>query len=266
AFQGVTGGALSIDLDCETLDIAGGTGIDTSVAGNTLTVAIDSTVATLTGSQTLTNKTLTTPIIAEIDSSAAITLDATTDIVLDADGGDITLKDGGTTFGNLNNSSGELVIQSGSTPTTALTMSGADVTVAGDMTVTGDLTITGDDITMGTNTSGHIMVADGTNFNPVAVSGDVTISSAGAVTIANNAVETAMVNANVITGQTAETTIDNSNDTLLMHDNSASALRKITISSLSTALGGLSDVVGDTTPQLGGNLDVNGNDIVSVSN
>ena len=75
-----------------------------------------------------------------------------------------------------------------------------------------------------------------------------------------------MVNANVITGQTAETSIDNSNDTLLMHDNSASALRKITISSLSTALGGLSDVVGDTSPQLGGDLDVNGNDIVSVSN
>lgn len=296
-FQADSGGALSIDLDSESLTFTGGTGIDTSGSGNAVTFAIDSTVATLTGSQTLTNKTLTapvistisntgtvtlptdtdtlvgrattdtltnktltTPIIAEIDSGAAITLDATTDIVLDADGGDITLKDGGTTFGNLNNSSGELVIQSGSTPTTAITMSGADVTIAGD------LTISGDDLTMGTNTSGHIMVADGTNFNPVAVSGDVTISSAGAVTIANDAVETAMVNANVITGQTAETTIDNSNDTLLMHDNSASALRKITISSLSTALGGLSDVVGDTTPQLGGNLDVNGNDIVSTSN
>ncbi len=62
-FQGDSGGALSIDLDSETLDIAGGTGIDTSGSGNTLTVAIDSTVATLTGTQTLTNKTLTTPTI-----------------------------------------------------------------------------------------------------------------------------------------------------------------------------------------------------------
>jgi hypothetical protein len=60
-FQGDSGGALSIDLDSETLDIAGGTGIDTSGSGNTLTVAIDSTVATLTGSQTLENKNLTTP-------------------------------------------------------------------------------------------------------------------------------------------------------------------------------------------------------------
>ena len=260
-FQADSGGALSIDLDSESLTFTGGTGIDTSGSGNAVTFAIDSTVATLTGSQTLTNKTLTTPIIAEIDSGAAITLDATTDIVLDADGGDITLKDGGTTFGNLNNSSGELVIQSGSTPTTAITMSGADVIIAGD------LTISGDDLTMGTNTSGHIMVADGSNFNPVAVSGDVTISSAGAVTIANSAVESAMLNANVITGQTAITSgLDTSNDTILIHDADAGALKKLTLANLSSGLGGITDVVADTTPQLGGDLDVNGNDIVSVSN
>jgi hypothetical protein len=57
-FQGDTGGALSIDLDSETLTIAGGTGLDTVGSGNTVTVAIDSTVATLTGTQTLTNKTI----------------------------------------------------------------------------------------------------------------------------------------------------------------------------------------------------------------
>ena len=60
-FQGDSGGALSIDLDSETLDIAGGTGIDTTGSGNEVSIAIDSTVTTLTGSQTLTNKTLTTP-------------------------------------------------------------------------------------------------------------------------------------------------------------------------------------------------------------
>ena len=46
---------------------------------------------------------------------------------------------------------------------------------------------------MGTNTSGYILVADGTNYNPVAVSGDVTISDAGAVTIAADAVENSML-------------------------------------------------------------------------
>ena len=55
-FQGDSGGALSIDLDSETLTI-GGTGIDTSGSSNTLTVAIELN-ATLTGSQTLTNKTI----------------------------------------------------------------------------------------------------------------------------------------------------------------------------------------------------------------
>jgi hypothetical protein len=71
-FQGDTGGALSIDLDSETLDIAGGTGIDTSGSGNTLTVAIDSTVATLTGTQTLTNKTLTSAVLNGTISGTSI--------------------------------------------------------------------------------------------------------------------------------------------------------------------------------------------------
>jgi hypothetical protein len=72
-FQGDSGGALSIDLDSETLDIAGGTGIDTSGSGNTLTVAIDNTVTTLTGTQTLTNKTLTSPTINGGSLSSAVT-------------------------------------------------------------------------------------------------------------------------------------------------------------------------------------------------
>ena len=108
-----------------------------------VTVVLPASADTLVGratTDTLTNKTLTTPVIAEIDSGSTITLDATTDIVLDADGGDVTLKDGGTTFGNLKQSSGELVIQSGSTPTTAITMSGANVTVAGNLTVSGTTT------------------------------------------------------------------------------------------------------------------------------
>jgi len=60
-FQADSGGALSIDLDSETMTFTGGTGIDTSGSGNAVTFAIDSTVATLTGTQTLTNKTLTSP-------------------------------------------------------------------------------------------------------------------------------------------------------------------------------------------------------------
>ena len=188
-------------------------------------------------------------------SANNLTVDAAADITLDAGDADVVLKDDGTQYAAFTNSSGNLIIKSGST--TALTFSGADAVIAGD------LTIGGDDLTMGTNTSGHIMVADGSNFNPVAaVSGDVTIASNGAVTIANGAVETAMINANVITGQTAETSLDTSNDVILIHDASASALRKTTLASISSALGGITDVVADTSPQLGGNLDTNSHNIL----
>jgi len=113
-----------------------------SVTGNL------SVTGTITGSglltssstDTLTNKTLTTPVIAEIDNASTITLDAGTDINLDADGGNVYLKDGGTQYGNLKNNSGELQITSGSSNTAAITMSGANVTIAGNLTVSGTTT------------------------------------------------------------------------------------------------------------------------------
>ena len=74
-------GTIAIDLDSETLTIAGGTGIDTTGSSNTITVAIDSTVATLTGSQTLTNKTLTSP---TINTPTITNLTATNLILTDA--------------------------------------------------------------------------------------------------------------------------------------------------------------------------------------
>jgi len=80
--QGDTGGALSIDLDSESLTIAGGTGIDSVGGTNTITLNIDSTVTTLAGSQTLTNKTLTTPIISSISNTGTITLPTSTDTLV----------------------------------------------------------------------------------------------------------------------------------------------------------------------------------------
>ena len=57
-FSGDSGGSQSVDLDSQSLTFTGGTGIDTTGSAQTMTFAIDSTVATLTGSQTLTNKTI----------------------------------------------------------------------------------------------------------------------------------------------------------------------------------------------------------------
>ena len=238
-----------IQIAATTVDINGNVDIS-----GTLTVggALDFSDASITNVGSLALDSITS-------DGSTITLDSSGDIILDADGADITLKDGGTTFGSLTNSSGELVIKSGSTPTAAITLSGANTTIEGNLTVdgnfdvtgtldfsesaitnvgsiqldsiagdadsntsitfsgsdvitmatggtsaltidasqnvtiAGDLTVSGDDITLGTNTSGHIMVADGTNFNPVAVSGDVSIASNGAVTIASSAVENSML-------------------------------------------------------------------------
>ena len=71
-----------------------------------------------------------------------------------------------------------------------------------------------------------------------------------------------------ITGQSsiASAGIDSGNDELLVSDADASVFKRITVDNLISSAGGLTSVAADTTPQLGGNLDVNGNDIVSVSN
>ena len=81
-FSGDSGGTLSIDLDSETLTITGGTGIATTGSTNDMSIAIDSTVATLSGSQTLTNKTLTAPIISSISNTGTLTLPTSTDTLV----------------------------------------------------------------------------------------------------------------------------------------------------------------------------------------
>ena len=202
---------------------------------------VSGTAATVTGaaqSNITSLGTLTTLTVDDITINGStisdagdFTLDIDGDITLDANGGDILFKDDGTTFGSATNTSGNLIIKSGTT--TALTFSGANVTVAGD------LTISGDDLVMGTNTAGHILVADGTNFNPVAVTDLSEIS-----TVAND-------------------------DVFLAVDTSGGGLKKIARSAVVAGLAtsaALSNVVEDSTPQLGGDLDVNGNDLVSTSN
>ena len=76
-----------------------------------------------------------------------------------------------------------------------------------------------------------------------------------------------VVSEKLISSQTAISSgIDNSNDQLLLRDNSASALKKVSIASIFSSVGGLTDLSGDSSPQLGGDLDMNGNDIVTTSN
>ena len=210
--------------------------------GTDLNVSGASTLASLTvsGATTLAATSFGDANITNVGSIALdtitndgtdVTVDSSGDIILDADGGDVFVKDAGTTFGSLTNSSGNLVIKSGTT--TALTFSGANATLAGD------LTIGGDDLTMATNTAGALLIADGTNFNPTVV-GDLTEISTAA-----------------------------DDDVFIAIDTSGGGLKKISRSAIIAGTGSsgdLANVVEDTSPQLGGNLDMNGADIVTTSN
>ena len=87
------------------------------------------------------------------------------------------------------------------------------------------------DATVTNPSAGHILVYssdDPTVLKNVALSGDATIAADGALTIGSGVIETAMVNANVITGQTAVEDEIADSDLVLVYDTSASALRKIT--------------------------------------
>ena len=81
-FSGNAGGSQSVDLDSQSLTLTGGTGIDTTGSAQTMTFAIDNTVATLTDSQTLINKTLTTPTIASIINGGTVTIPSGADTLV----------------------------------------------------------------------------------------------------------------------------------------------------------------------------------------
>jgi len=149
-------GTGAVDLDSQSLTIAGGTGL-TSVAGSqTVTLNIDATVATLAGSQTLTNKVITAPTINGATMTGNVTVD------------NITLND------NIisSSSNADLILDPAGTGAINLT---AATNVTGTATVTGQLNV--DNLRMDANTisatSGGITISPATNQN-LALGGLVT--------------------------------------------------------------------------------------------
>ena len=166
--------------------------VDVAESSGTVTVGLPATVSGLTHvSATCLTGTLQTAAQTNVTSLGTLTALTVDNICLD-----------GSTIGHTSD-------------TDLITLADGAVTIAGD------LTISGDDLTMGTNTSGHILVADGTNYNPVAVSGDVSINSSGAVTIAATSVENSMLAGSIANSKLSNSSVSYGGVSLSLGDTDA---------------------------------------------
>tara|TARA_R110002124_G_scaffold91193_8_gene232271 strand:- start:1727 stop:4702 length:2976 start_codon:yes stop_codon:yes gene_type:complete len=265
ANKDISGGrniTISGELDAATLDISGDADIDgtleadaITIAGVTLAETISDTVGAMVGSNTETGISVTyddSDNTLDFVIGAGVIVSSMLDTNIDISGvatASTFEPDGDTAAGDnaaIGYTAAEGLILTGQGSTSDVTIKNdADAAVISiptgttNVTIAGDLTISGDDLVMGTNTAGHILVADGTNFNPVAV------------------------------GDLSEISTVAADDVFLAVDTSGGGLKKITRSTITAGLatsGAISNVAEDSTPQLGGNLDMNGQDIVTTSN
>ena len=255
----------TVDIDSAgvlTLDSGAAINIEPATGSAILldgTISIDAGV--VTGATSITSTAFVGDVTGDITGTTDVATVATTVTITDnestdednaliftaggdVDGGNLGLESDGTL--TYNPSTGAVTATgfvgaltgnvTGNASGTAATVTGAAqtaITSVGTLTgltISGDLTVSGDDITMATNTSGHILVADGTNYNPVAVSGDVGISAAGAITIASTAIESGMLNNNIISGQSELASGVAATDEILISD--AGTLKRMDVSIL----------------------------------
>ena len=286
--------SIAIDLNSEVLGILGGTGLTSSASGNNVTLSVDAAQSQITTVGTLdsgaissgfgaidigsSNLTATGTIslgatsfndnnITNVGSIALdtitndgtdITLDSGGDIILDADGADILLKDAGTTFGELTNSSSDFIIKSSvnnkdiifkgvddSSAITALTLDMSDAgsaTFASNVTISGDLTVSGTTTTINTT---NLEVKD-KNITLNFGAGDTSSNANGAGITIQDAVS-ASTDATILWDSTNdEFDFSHKITTPSIQTSGASTIDELTVSNDTNLSGGL-DVAGDVT-------------------
>ena len=266
-----SGSNIAIDLDSEVLDLEGGTGIDTTTGTNKVTFAIDSTVATLSGSQTLTNKSINlanntvTTTLAQLNTAVS---DATlvdwedtqvlTNKTINAENNSIIVEYVVTESGGNFLIDGEANATIKFNPGIIYRFDVSDSGIASHpfkLSTTSDGSHnSGSEYTTGKTTNGTqgssgayiqytINAATPDNLyyycsshsgmgGKIGVFGS-TLEGGSGLTITGNSIA---VDATVITGQTNEGTADN-NDVILIYDDTASALKKQTRSAFLSGTG-----------------------------
>ena len=272
-----SGSNIAINLDSEVLDLEGGTGIDTTTGTNKITFSVDSTVVTESSTDTLTNKsislgtnTITTTLaqlntavsdatLVDLDDSQTLTnkilnLENNTAIVEFA----VTVANPGS--GNRYYLDGEVSANIQLVPGVTYRFDQSDGsnsghplrlsttkngTHASGSAYTTGVTVVGSAGSSGGYTQIVVNAATADNLYYYCTShsgmgGDSVISINTSGNVAGSGLSlsanTFAVDATVITGQTNEGTADN-NDSILIYDDSASALRKQTRSAFLTGTG-----------------------------
>jgi len=194
--------------------------------GTTLSISGDATMSA--GAVTIANDSVDNNKLANITRGSVKVggaSNAPTD--LDAKGdGKILIGDG--TDINSVSVTGDVTI-SNSGATTIATSAVDTAMIADDQVTPAKINILQDDTAA---TDAHILVADGTDFANVAVSGDIAITNTGVTTIQPNAVETGMINGDAVNGDkiaddsiNSEHYVDGSIDTAHIGDDQVTAAK-----------------------------------------